>query len=205
MQVSQESRVIKRYKPFILGVCMCGCGEDIINLRSKTNPFLVQWKPYHFFRYYNKTHYINKTDSKCHNWRGGVYITKNGYKTAKINKKNVLLHRFIFEQYHACCLLKWADIHHKDKNKLNNHISNLQLISKSAHAVLEHIKDLSGNRCFICKSDKTYMQRKKSGELRPHWLYDKNRNPICIKCHRREKKKKVILAQPVQATLTSFL
>jgi hypothetical protein len=180
--------VIKRYEPFVLGICKCGCGQSI-ELKSKTNFTLVQWAPKHYFRYYNKNHYTNKTNSKCHNWRGGVYITEKGYKTVKINKKNVLLHRFIYESYHACCILPWIDIHHINENKLNNHISNLQLLSRSAHAVLSGMKDLSSNRCIICKSDKTYMQKKKNGVMRPHWLYDKNKNPICIKCHRREKKK----------------
>jgi hypothetical protein len=30
----QSSKSIKKFKPFILGFCKCGCGKEISNLRN---------------------------------------------------------------------------------------------------------------------------------------------------------------------------
>ncbi len=51
------------------------------------------------------------------------------------------LHRHLFEQYHKCCLLSWSVIHHKDGNKKNNAIWNLQLTDRWNHMKL-HSKSL---------------------------------------------------------------
>ena len=47
-------------------------------------------------------------------------------------------HRYVFEQYYKCCLLKTAIIHHIDGNGHNNDISNLQLTDRKNHKKLPH-------------------------------------------------------------------
>jgi len=44
-----------------------------------------------------------------------------------------LLHRLIFEDYHKCTLLRQGIIHHIDRDKLNNSIDNLELVSLAEH------------------------------------------------------------------------
>lgn len=64
-----------------------------------------------------------------------------GYKLITINGKQVREHRIIMEKHIGRKLLPFPQevIHHKDGNKLNNSIKNLQIISCSNHTIL-HLK-----------------------------------------------------------------
>ena len=56
--------------------------------------------------------------------------------TAKEGNRGKRLHRLIYEDFHKCTLLPNAFIHHKDGNRSNNRIDNLELISPSEHSTL---------------------------------------------------------------------
>lgn len=66
---------------------------------------------------------------------GRAYIGKHGYYVVTSSKEgnhNKLLHRLVYEDAHG----KIPDgyhVHHKDGNKTNNVLSNLELISESEH------------------------------------------------------------------------
>lgn len=63
----------------------------------------------------------------------------NGYyqiTTGKYVRK--FLHRLIYEDYHKVTICDWVHCHHKDHNSLNNHPSNLELLSRADHASLHH-------------------------------------------------------------------
>lgn len=53
-------------------------------------------------------------------------------KSRKEGNKDKLLHRLIFEDFYGT-IPKDSQIHHKDNNKLNNCILNLELISEKNH------------------------------------------------------------------------
>lgn len=53
------------------------------------------------------------------------YATKNGY---------VLLHRVVLENHLGRLLDKSEVVHHKDGNKLNNSVDNLEVLTQSEHA-----------------------------------------------------------------------
>ena len=61
-----------------------------------------------------------------------------GYQTFKINKKTIHEHRRVMEEHLGRKLLPFPKevIHHIDGNKLNNHISNLMVMSASEHQKL---------------------------------------------------------------------
>ena len=59
------------------------------------------------------------------------HATKNGY---------VLKHRVVVENYLGRVLEDWEVVHHKDGNKLNNDISNLEVLSKQEHARIHSSK-----------------------------------------------------------------
>lgn len=66
---------------------------------------------------------------------------KSGYyrSSQKINGKQVLLHRYVWEKYNGP-IPKDCSIHHIDGNKDNNSIENLKLLSTSEHSSM-HTKD----------------------------------------------------------------
>lgn len=69
---------------------------------------------------------------------GEGHINNAGYKSFKINKNIVYEHREIVEKHLGRKLLKFPQeiVHHIDGNKLNNHISNLEVMSASEHTKL---------------------------------------------------------------------
>lgn len=69
------------------------------------------------------------------NYRGG-HIDKNGYRIIHLPGRYVKEHRYIMEQQLGRRLMTNEDVHHKDHDKLNNDLSNLQLLTKSEHATL---------------------------------------------------------------------
>ncbi len=60
------------------------------------------------------------------------YKTKSGYIKVKINKKNIPVHRFIYECWLGN-ILENHDIDHIDNKKDNNNVKNLQMLSKKDH------------------------------------------------------------------------
>ena len=67
-------------------------------------------------------HKFNKDD------RTGYYLS-----TAPINGRRRRLHRYVWETENGKQVPTGYDVHHVDKNKNNNDISNLVLLSKSEH------------------------------------------------------------------------
>lgn len=59
-------------------------------------------------------------------------ISKNGYRVITINGKRVYEHRLVWEKYYGE-IPKGYHIHHKNGNKLDNSINNLELLSKQEH------------------------------------------------------------------------
>lgn len=114
-------------------------------------------------------------NSKNGNWKGGTYIC-GGYVKVKVkshpmaDKRNyVLLHRLVMENYLGRYLKEDEYIHHKDGNKLNNDISNLELVYPEQHAkehyIERNIDETTGK--FLCSDPKL-------NEIKIR-LYDKDR------------------------------
>jgi hypothetical protein len=68
--------------------------------------------------------------------KGKGWETANGYIQISQEHRHVLLHRLLFEQYLGRPLLSCEHIHHRDGDKCNNALENLQLIDPGAHATL---------------------------------------------------------------------
>ena len=77
-------------------------------------------------------------------------ITKQGYRQVYIKEiqKYVMEHRLVIENHLGRPLEVGEYVHHKDENKLNNTISNLEIIDKRKHTAL-HFK--GKNRPFMTK------------------------------------------------------
>jgi len=166
--------------------CECGCGKliAIINTRGK----IAKFASGHNFK--------GKNNPK---WLGGEYINNKGYLKVlapdhpyRDSHGHVLKHRLVYEEHLGRYLKPEEHIHHKDGNRLNNNLSNLELLDRSLHSKITannnpqcQKQDLSGRICLLCESNKT--TKAKNGQ--PHWLRQKD-GFICMKCYRRNQRKK---------------
>lgn len=86
-----------------------------------------------------------KTKGETHpRWKGGKEITKYGYVKIylpghpRVHKNKVFEHIFVMEKHLGRYLKKGEVVHHIDRNKVNNNISNLMLFpTHSAHMKYE--------------------------------------------------------------------
>lgn len=77
------------------------------------------------------------------------FATKNGY---------VLYHRIIVENYLGRLLNSHEVVHHKNHNKFDNRIENLEVLTSKEHAKihgLEHGREFADLKCPICGKEFT--------------------------------------------------
>lgn len=84
------------------------------------------------------------------------FSSSNGYPTIWNGKQNVLVHRLQWEK-HFGEIPKGFVIHHKDENKLNWNIENLELLPMNKHGKHHALKNKLG------KSNKGKIKRHNSG------------------------------------------
>lgn len=84
--------------------------------------------------------YDHVRGEKNHRWKGGrvkigeyVYIKSRNHPFAHTKGGYVAEHRLIMEKHLQRYLDKNEEVHHKNKNKVDNRIGNLELVIKSAH------------------------------------------------------------------------
>lgn len=68
-------------------------------------------------------------------------ITRDGYKLISVNGKNVLEHRYVYENFYQTKLNRNQIIHHIDGNGLNNEITNLELLDSQSEHISIHNKE----------------------------------------------------------------
>jgi len=81
----------------------------------------------------------------------GTFDKSNGY--ARIKKEGKYIHRLIMEKFLGRKLLRTEQVHHKNKNKLDNRIGNLIIVTarehlklhKTKYPIIEEIKKECGN------------------------------------------------------------
>jgi len=80
---------------------------------------------------------LGKPSKKLNKGKG--WIGSTGYKTKQLNKKPILEHHLIWLKYNKKSKIpEGYVIHHIDRNKQNNSIENLQLMTKSKHTKLHN-------------------------------------------------------------------
>ena len=77
----------------------------------------------------------NHENKALHTTFGLARIEKGYYRirSSKEGNRGKYLHRLIYEKYHGITLPRNIHVHHKDGNKLNNCILNLETMSKAEH------------------------------------------------------------------------
>lgn len=168
-----------KYREFIY--CKCGCGLTRDKRNSAGN--LV----YYISGHQNR----GRFPKRFLNYKHKGWIDKDGYilifKPENISaRKNryVLEHRYLYEIYHNCSLLKWSHVHHKDGNRQNNSKENLEGMINIKHVSITNKKNFSDRFCLVC-GGKTYIKNIK-GRKSEQW--SKYLNGFrCRKCHRSNK------------------
>jgi hypothetical protein len=97
--------------------------------------------------------------SESHLWKGGRGLSTQGYILAsshyehpRASKGRVLEHIIVYEQHNNCCLLRWANIHHKNHNKTDNRPENLEAMMIGEHTRM-HMSTIPSDRlCDNCHS-----------------------------------------------------
>lgn len=71
------------------------------------------------------------------------FSSSNGYPTIYLDGKNVLVHRYVWQKHYGI-IPKGFVVHHKDENKLNWNIENLELKKNREHSKEHAVKNQLG-------------------------------------------------------------
>ncbi len=175
--------------------CACGCGTELTQTSKYYSTKFIHGhnaslrlgtdNP-NYGKRGSETSQYKSGRTKCNN---GRYYRKSGmYGYPGADKYgNIYEHIYVYQEYYKVCMLKWAEIHHKNGNGLDNRIENLEALMGWEHDKIHHQKkDRSDTFCLMCGGKTTTDKR---GYDRWHKYQNGYRCDICYKRAMREQGK----------------
>lgn len=162
----EETKVIKRFKPFILGFCLCGCGDELKSIRDRCRQKLKFYLPHH-----HRQPKINKLEYRR------IYRPNHPHAD---KKGCIRYHRLVMEEKLGRYLEPWEVVDHINKDRQDNRPDNLRLFSSNSAHISNHKpkSDWSWVRCSKCGTNETFVSKRGN----PNWYSDKNGGYLCFKC-----------------------
>ena len=117
----------------------------------------------------------------------GSGFIRDGYQMWPRKGKSTREHRIVMEQHLGRPLTSDELVHHRDHNKRNNHIENLQVMSRADHARLHTVRSFSNTyarTCSICNQIKPRSEFGPASKLAIARGEDPNHTQ-CRQCARR--------------------
>lgn len=158
-------------------LCECGCGTIIPRKKGG-----------HSLRFARHHHCKGKLNYRWKGW----HLNSSGYimiyfpTHPKANYRGYIQeHRLVYEQYHKCCLLDYAIVHHINEITTDNLPDNLEAMVSGRHQQVHHIVDMSSRVCVDCHSNETTFQKARTSWTvpRPFWHQLDEINWICHSCY----------------------
>ena len=172
--------------------CACGCGTEIQQKsKYRQSKFIQGHNSYlrlgnlhpNFGKRGIETSRYKMGKTKSGDGKYWILSGKQGYQGAD-SLGRIYEHIHVYQEYYKVCLLKWTHIHHKNKNGLDNRLSNLEAVMSSNHTKIHHPKkDRNNTFCLICGGKTTTDKR---GYDRWHKYQNGYRCDICYKRDMRE-------------------
>lgn len=176
--------------------CECGCGT-IIDRYNKKRGYEIRFERGHSQKGKRRHPETLLWGERHPMWKGGkrkrmgyIYVLNPNHPRAD-GEGYIPEHVFVYEEYHKCCVLRWAVIHHINEIRTDNRPENLMALpSLSIHTILHNTIDMSNRRCIDCGTNEGGGRRNRT------WFVAREGGWRCTICHKRykyrEKKKRGI-------------
>ena len=143
-----------------------------------------------------------------------TYVDDRGYVICRGvgGRRKVRLHRLVMEYYIGRKLLPTEDVHHKDGDKTNNDISNLELIEHGKHTLITNSREYkNGYKCnltvdererrrnwgrlVLAEANRRRFEEKRLGKEQPEPTEQQLKNRFYAKRWRANQKARAALAK----------
>ena len=124
------------------------------------------------------------------NWKGGRSIRPDGYVEVRVNGRRKLEHVHLMEQHLGRRMNRGEVVHHKNADRTDNRLENLEVMTVSEHMRLHHKNGVSHRRrvkrCRICAETFTADRSNQTICPRPECRKERSRQ-YCLTYHNKHR------------------